>query len=115
MSSTILYTRTVSDGGKVTYREHSGATIPATHDLKASKFDTAECITWAVSLAMMQLMILRKQLPEHARNARKIKTIEDAIYDLAKGHGAPIDDELVDLIVGTWNTTMQRVQEGLTP
>ena len=84
-----LYIRTISDGGKVTYREYSGAVAVVDHtpkiaeDLKASEFDAAETITWAVALAMTQLMILRKQLPEHARNARKIKAVEESIYDLA--------------------------------
>jgi len=83
--------------------------------LQAEEFDDAEIITWAVSIGMTQLMILRKKLPEHARNARKIKAIEDAIYNLAAGHGKPLSDEMVDYVIGCWNRTMQKIQRGLEP
>jgi hypothetical protein len=107
-----LYEKVVSPKGKVTYREYTPQAGP---DIKASEFDTAEMITWAVSIGMTQLMILRKNLPAHARNARKIKAVEEAIFDLAKGHGAPLDDEMVDYVIACWNATMRRIQSGLEP
>lgn len=108
----MLYEKVISKGGKVSYIEHVPSAGP---DLKAEEFDTAECITWAIAIGMTQLMILRKQLPEHARNARKIKAVEDAIYDLAQGHGKPLSDEMVDYVIGCWNQTMLTIQKGLEP
>lgn len=107
-----LYERILSPSGRVTYREHIPQAGP---DLRADEFDTAELLTWAISIGMTQLMILRKQLPEHARNARKIKAVEDAIYDLAAGHGKPLSDEMVDYVIGCWNRTMGAIQQGLEP
>jgi hypothetical protein len=108
-----LYERIVSEKGRVSYREyflpHEGPCLPA------EGFDLAEVITWSVALAMTQLMILRKSLPEHARVPRKIKAVEEAIYDLAKEHGKPLDDEMVDYVVGCWNRTMEEIQRGLVP
>jgi len=111
-SSITLYEKIISHGGKVTYREFQPA---ATNALQAEEFDDAEILTWAVSIGMTQLMILRKKLPEHARNARKIKAVEDAIYNLAAGHGKPLDDDMVDYVVGCWNRTMMVIQRGLEP
>jgi hypothetical protein len=83
--------------------------------LQAEEFDDAEILTWAVSIGMTQLMILRKKLPEHARNARKIKAVEEAIFNLAAGHGKPLDDKMIDYVIGCWNRTMQEIQLGLEP
>ena len=107
-----LYERTTSPAGRVTYREY--IPTPAT-DLCADEFDTAECITWAVSIGITQLMILERQLPSHARNARKIKALTEAILDLAKGHGKPLPDEMVDYVIGCWNRCMVEIQRGLDP
>ena len=79
-----------------------------------SDFDDKELITCGVSLGMMMLMLLEKTLPPHARNARKVKAVTDAITDLAKGQGAPIEQEMIDYWVDTWNYCMEQMQKGLT-
>ena len=58
----------------------------------------------------MQLMLLERQLPPHARNARKIAKVREAIFDLAKGHGKPLDDAFVDYVCDCWNKVMKEIQ-----
>lgn len=81
--------------------------------MKTDNFDPEEMITWSVSLAMMQIMILEKQLPPHKLNARKLAKVREAIFDLAKGLGKPLDDEFVNYVCDCWNETMARIQKGL--
>lgn len=100
----------VQQGNRVRYVEHVPEANPVP---ECSEFDNAELITLGVSLGVMMLMILEKQIPPHARNARKIKALENAILDLAKGHGAPITEEMTQYWVDVWNRVMFEVQAGL--
>lgn len=104
-----LYER-VQVGKSVRYVEH----VPVTKEVPVvDEFDSGELITLGVSLGMMMLMILEKQLPSHARNARKLQALQAAILDLAKGHGKPIDPAMADYWVDVWNRVMSEIQAGL--
>ena len=99
----------ITTGKRIRYVEH----VPANSVPVCDAFDSAELVTLGTSLGIMILMILEKQLPPHARNARKIKAVEDAVLDLARGHCAPITEEMMQYWVDAWNHTMIDIQAGL--
>jgi hypothetical protein len=120
MSEVVLYEKRVSPSGKVSYVPH----IPAMKVVEVpekvpvpqcSEFSNEELITWTASLVMIQIMILERQLPSHTLIARKgkLKVVEDALLDLVRGLGAPLDDGLVNYVTDTWNLAMKMMQEGL--
>jgi hypothetical protein len=99
-----LYTKQMSDKGKVTYQEYKGYT-PKPED----EMTDGQMLTFAISLSVTCLNIMERSIPTHKRNSRKIKALEQAIFDAAQGHGEHIDKEFVDFVVGAWNHTMHHI------
>lgn len=114
----VLYEKKVSAAGKVSYvpvtpepQKKAPAIVPV-----CSEFSNEELITWTASLVMVQIMILERVLPPHTLIARKgsLTAVKDAMLNLVKGLGAPLDDKLINYITDTWNLAMTIMQNGLT-
>lgn len=105
-----LYER-IPHGKTYRYREYvtPDPTVP-----KPQQFYTdEEIITLGVSIGAILLVQLEQLIPEHKRNHRKVKAVTDAILDLARGQGQPIDKEQIDYWCRCWNVTTQQFQAGL--
>lgn len=104
----MLYEKVIK-GKQVRYIEHDpNANVP-----HVMEFSNEELITLGVSLGTVMLMLLERQLPEKARNRRKIKAVHDAILDLSRGTGEPVSGEMIQYWANCWDETMQRISEGL--
>jgi hypothetical protein len=98
-------------GKRTTYREYTPVEEPET--LTDINFTEAECLTAAGALGMMLLMVFERNVPAHKVVARKIKALEASILDLYKGTGAPIDDNIAELMAITWDRTMKSISAGV--
>ena len=103
-----LYEKTISKGGKVVYKPYT----PPSQAPVVMNINDREALTIVASLGMMLIMLFERHFPPHQRNARKIKAVEDAIFNLYAGSGEKLDPALVDWVLSCWDETMRRA-EGL--
>ena len=105
-----LYTK-ITQGKRIRYVPY----VPPEQSIpKAPEaFDDEGIITLGTSIGTIVLMQLEQLIPTHKRNHRKVKAVTDALLELARGNGKPIDKELVEYWTDVWNATMKRYQEGL--
>lgn len=111
-----LYER-IMIGKRVTYREYIppapvAPAAPAAPD-GVDDMTEGELVTMSVSVGVTCLMMMERMLKPHARNSRKLKQLEYAIFDMAKGTGAVVDPQMIDYWIGVWNSTMANIQHGL--
>jgi hypothetical protein len=95
-------------GKKPTYRVYTPTAPEGADDMTDEQL-----VTMAVSVGVTCLMVMEKMLKPHARNSRKIRQLEYAILDMAKGAGAMVDPEIVDYWIEVWNSTMSNIQRGM--
>lgn len=100
-----LYTKTVSPKGKVNYQPYTPSRPDCIDDMT-----DGQLVTLAVSAGVTCLMMMERMLPEHKRNARQIKKVEEAILALAKGNGEPVDNDIMDYWAKSWNKSMEFMQ-----
>lgn len=97
------YTKNISPKGKVTYTEVTE------DDSAVIELTDAQCLTAAGSLGITLLCLFERNFPEHKRVAKKIKAVEQAVADLYRGTGQPIDLELADDFCKAWDRTMREM------
>lgn len=68
-----------------------------------------QAITAAGTLGVILLTIFERNTPPHKVIARKIKAVEQAILNLYHDTGEPVDMEILDWIVKTWDRTMKEM------
>lgn len=83
-------------------------------DPRMHEIEQAQMVALLVTLTMSMLMSVSGQLPTHARAAREIKNVEQAIVKLAKLNAAPLDDRLVNAGVAAWNAAIYAMQAKLS-
>lgn len=71
-------------------------------------------ITLLTTLTVSMLLSVEQQLPDHARAAREIKGVEQAVIRLARLNAEPLDEALVNVGVGAWNAAIHAMQSGLS-
>ena len=103
------YTKHVSDKGKVSYREY----VPCQDAEGVHKIEDDQLITLLATTTISLLMSIREQLPSHARMAREVKNVENAVTRLASLEGGALDSETVDVGVEGWNALIKAIQAGL--
>lgn len=77
------------------------------------EFSDEDIITLGTTVGTIVLVQLERYIPEHKRNHRKVKAVTDALLDLARGQGKPVDRELAEHWMDVWNETMRRFQNTL--
>lgn len=100
-----LYTKNVSAKGKVSYQPYVEQRPDGIDDMT-----DAQLVTLAVAAGVTCLMMMERMIPEHKRNARHIKKVEEAILALAKGNGDQVDADIMDYWTKSWNKSMQLMQ-----
>lgn len=98
-----LYTKT--QGNRVKYEPYQ----PTVTDVELTD---EQVLTLCSSLAMTVIMQYRQLLPEHKRNARKVKTVEAALFDMLHGSGHALDPQMVDYAISCWNLAMVHMSAG---
>lgn len=73
-----------------------------------------QMVTLLATLTISMLMSIEAQLPPHARVAREIKNVEQAVVRLAKLNAKPLDEVLVNIGCVAWNSAISTMQRGLT-
>ena len=101
-----LYEKTISKGGKVVYKPYT----PPSQAPVVMNINDREALTIVASLGMMLIMLFERHFPPHQRNARKIKAVEDAIFNLYAGSGEKLDPEISDWVCRAWDETMMKAQ-----
>jgi hypothetical protein len=104
-----LYTKT-TQGKRTRYIPY---VPPEPQPIKTDPLTDEGIITLGTSVGTIVLMQLEALIPAHKRNHRKVKAVTDALLDLARGNGAPIDRELLEHWTECWNQTMVLFQSGL--
>lgn len=99
-----LYRR-VQQGQRVRYEAHQ----PEQPQETVLNFTDAQCITAAGALGATLLIIFERNIPQHKKVARKIRAVEDAILELFRGTGEPLDREIAELFCATWDKTMREL------
>ena len=102
-----LYEKVISKGGKTSYRPY---TPPNNSMLEIPQ---EQVVTLLTTLTVSMLMSVSGQMPDHARAAREIKGVEQAVVKLAKLNAEPLDDHLVNIGVACWNSAIRTMQEQL--
>ena len=96
----------VTQGNRVRYVPYTAPEVPsAIHNIT-----DRQALTIAASLGGMLLMLFERHFPPHQRNARKIKAVEDAIFNLYAGSGEKLDPEISDWVCRAWDETMMKAQ-----
>jgi predicted TIM-barrel enzyme len=70
-------------------------------------------LTLVGALAVTVIMQYQSLVPEHKRNARKIKAVETAILDMLHGSGHTISPEMSDYAVECWNKAVMTISQGV--
>lgn len=104
-----LYQKT-QQGNRVRYLPY---VPPAPKLPKVEDFTDEGLITLGVSVGTIVLTQLEQFIPQHKRNHRKIKAVTDALLDLARGNGKPVDVELLQHWCDCWNEVMLKFQGDL--
>jgi hypothetical protein len=65
-----------------------------------------QMVTCAGMVGIMLLAEYELAMPEHKRNHRKVKAVNDAIIDLLHGSGHPVDDGAAEFLAANWNRAM---------
>lgn len=103
-----LYERSISPAGRVTYRPY----VPPNNSMM--EIPQEQVVTLLTTLTISMLMSVSDQMPSHARAAREIKGVEQAVLKMAKLNAAPLDEHLVNIGVACWNSAIQTMQEQLS-
>ena len=82
-------------------------------DNSMHEIEHEQMITLLTTLTISMLMSIEAQLPSHARVAREIKNVEQAVIKLAKLNAKPLDDVLINIGCVAWNRAITSMQEGL--
>ena len=107
MSTNIqLYTKEVSNGGKVSYVPY----IQPTQKVSMYLSDN-QVLTLASTIAVCCLIGLEQHLPAHKALSRNIREVETAIGKLAKLAQGKLDDQLVSIGTQAWDKTMEYISE----
>ncbi len=101
-----LYEKTMQ-GNRVRYVEYVPKPYPH------PEIERSKMVTLLATLTMSMLMSVEDQLPKHARMAREIRNVENAVRNLARMVGKPLDEELVNAGVDGWNSAIQTMQSRL--
>ena len=102
-----LYERTTSPAGRVTYRPY----VPPNNSMM--EIPQEQVVTLLTTLTVSMLMSVSGQMPDHAKAAREIKKVEQAVLGLAKLNAGPLDEDLVNIGVACWNSAIRTMQEQL--
>ena len=102
-----LYTKTVSERGKVTYTPY------APNTRAEIEIDNGQLATLAGTIGLCTLMGLERHLPPHALLSRKIRAAENAIVEVAKLGGKELDQRMTDAGTEAWGAAVQRLAEVL--
>jgi len=97
------YTKQISPKGKVTYVE------VVEDDTVVIELTDEQCLTAAGSLGLTLLCLFERNFPEHKKVARKIKAVEQAVLDLYRSTGQPIDPLLADDFCKAWDRTIREM------
>jgi hypothetical protein len=73
-----------------------------------------QVVTLLTTLIVSMLMSVSGQMPDHAKAAREIKKVEQAVLGLAKLNAAPLDPHLINIGVACWNSAIRTMQEQLS-
>ena len=95
-------------GKRTTYRPYVAP------DNNMHEIEHEQMVTLLATLTISMLMSIEAQLPPHARVAREIKNVEQAVVRLAKLNAKPLDDVLVNIGCVAWNSAISTMQKGLT-
>jgi len=101
-----LYVRQVSPGGKVSY-------VPDKPTLDDTQISTAQAVSLMTTLVVSMLMSVSDQLPPHARTAREIKRLEEAVVRFASLNSTGLDPAMVEVGVSAWNAALTTTLAGL--
>ena len=87
-------------------------------DVETIEFTDEQCLTLAGSLGVVLLHTFERNMKpmkngSPSLTARKIKAVEEAIKDLYKGTGKPIDDKFANLTFRVWDETMIKLSKGV--
>lgn len=104
-----LYEKVTTPGGKVKYLPHTSGITDAD---RIDNMTEGQLVTLGVSAGVTCLLIMEKYIPEHKRNARQIKKLEEAILELAKGKGEELDNDIMEYWAESWNQSMRIMQAG---
>lgn len=94
----------ITNGKRTTYKPY----VPP--QINMPEIEQSQIVTLLSALTMSMLMSVQNQLPEHAKLARTIKGVVDAVRALAKLNAEPLQAELVDVGVSAWNAAIQDMQ-----
>lgn len=95
-------------------RDSRGRFVP---DIESVEFTDGQCLTMAGSLGVILLTTFERNFKPMKNGtphivARKIKAVQEAILDLYKSTGQPIDDRYAELVCKVWDETMIRMSRG---
>ena len=101
-----LYTKEISPKGKVTYKE------VIEDDFVVVELTDEQCLTAAGTLGVTLLALFERHFKPMKNGtphltARKIKAVEEAILDLYKGTGKPVNRDIMDDFCKAWDHTMR--------
>jgi len=86
-------------------------------DVETVEFTDGQCVTLAGSLGVVLLMTFERNFKPMKNGsphliARKIKAVKEAVLDLYKSTGEPIDDKYAELTCKVWDETMIKLSKG---
>ena len=70
-----------------------------------------QAITIAGTLGITLLMNYQRLMPPHKLVARKVKAVEDAVVDLFRSTGSPVDTETLKWVLDCWDKAVLMAEE----
>jgi len=76
--------------------------------------EPAELVTLLSTIVVSMLINVEDQLPAHARLAREVRNVEEAVVRLARLNAAPLDEGLIQVGVLAWNSAVEAIMAGMS-
>lgn len=104
-----LYRR-VMKGKRTTYELVVATDDSVEHleDITETDINDKQALTIAGALGTTLLCLFERYIPPHRRNARKIKAVTDAIFNLYQGSGQEFDEDIATWVMKCWDETVKR-------
>jgi len=107
-----LYTKEVSAKGKVTYKLF---VAPEPRALISDELTPEQITNMVGTVGIMLINSIYETLGPKTFLANRVKSVNQAIFQLYKGTGQKIDDETVEFTRTCWNSTMMALAAGVKP
>lgn len=104
---TQLYTKHVSDKGRVTYKEHKK------HPTRKILISDEEICTMVLTWGTVMMDQLVKHHKPHMATHRSVTKVVDALRGMKFDNKQELNEETITLAVSAWDAGLKVIQEGL--